>query len=496
MHRKSRLEENSFAFNDESFLAPDIDKELKKLEKAGQSTALSGLPQPTAKTFSAPEMEVVRKIRETATQTVQSTRKHLDGFLKRLEELIYAPSDTARVLAEEERANMKNNIETILGTRLSKQKITLLNRTKDEAEERYARYCRENKVEILPDEKASRSSFMVISFCALVEVVLNTVFLWDLTGILAALAQMLIITIVNVGVLAGLTGLVYRYKNLHKGTWPAWICLPCVALVLAFNFGVGHYRDAIVENNAQQTRQLQSDIWDTTPGSSEEVDYVDYSQAAMQSMVDSPLGIKSILSLLWILIGILAYGVAAYKWYFIYTPYPGLTPRHKSLKNVRAECDNLVRNTRQEIKWERDFAIKKIEDRRSQAESLRQRYEDMLRRIAGLQKGYKIWLASLQKTQNSLLARYRDSNRAVRQQPPPEYFDDYPVLAFEDLDFELPHSHEEIQQKVNEIVAIVERGNAEIEKEYSALKEKFDAAEIAIAGISKEIEQSLTPGSA
>ena len=495
MHRKSRLEENSFAFNDEIFLAPDIDKELKKLEKAGQLSALSRLPQPTAKTFSAPEKEVMRKIRETATQTVQSARKHLGGFKKRLEELIYAPSDAVRVLAEEERTNMKNNIETILGTRLSKQKITLLNRTKDEAEERYARYCKENKIEILPDSKVFWSVVLII-LVAIGEVVLNTAFLSDLTGILAALAQMLLITAVNVFLLAAPTGLMYRYKNLQKGKWLILICLPLLLSALVFNLGVGHYRDAIVESNAQQTRVLQSDIWNTTPGASEEVDYLDYSQTAMRSVVDSPLGIKSILSFFWILIGFGFFIVASREWYVIFTPYPGLMPRYKALKKVRAECDNLVRNTRQDIKQERDFAIKKIKDKRYEAENLLPRYEDMLHRIGNLQKDYKAWLASLQKTQDSLLARYRDSNRAVRQQPPPEYFDDYPVLAFEDLDFKLPHSHEEIQQKVNEIVAIVERGNAEIEKEYVALKERFDAAEIEIAGISKEIEQSLTPGSA
>ena len=177
-----------------------------------------------------------------------------------------------------------------------------------------------------------------------VESILNASLLWELTGILTAIGQTMLIVAVNVLGFAGAFGLSLRCKNHISSATRllTWLCAPVLLCVFVFNLGVGHYRDALVEAKAQG-EQIASLDWDNLDASIGVA--IDYTKQAMTSMMEAPFGIESVFSVLLILVGLIFFGFATYEWYFMHDSCPGYKKRDIALKKAHASYNKLVGDT-------------------------------------------------------------------------------------------------------------------------------------------------------
>ena len=323
------LGSNAFDTEREIFSPIDIDGEKKSSQKRGAENGWVNSPDSQALTLDAVEQGIIAQIAQTAGQTVDALQQHFTGFHERSMPTVNtrdAAALTNKIQAIPNR--MKNSLDNIFSTFQTESNIT-----GDEwrsAKKEYDDFRQKNKLIRDPDYDALKSSVIWLFVFLVGEAILNATLLWELTGILTAFGQTLLITLVNVFILAASFGLLFRYKN-HVSwevRWRSLLCLPVMLGVLMFNLGVGHYRDALVEAKAQAEQVLSAPFdWDNA-SVVESVDRViDHTKQALESLTISPFGIESILSILLIIVGIGFFSFAAWKWYFMHDPYPGYKKR-------------------------------------------------------------------------------------------------------------------------------------------------------------------------
>ena len=293
------------------------------------------------------------------------------------------------------------------------------------AQEEYEKFRRHHKLIRPPDYLSLKSIIFWFLFLITGEAALNATLLWELTGILTAFGQTVLITSVNVLFGAALVGLFFRYKNYVSPNirWLTVICIPIILAVLTFNIGVGHYRDALVESKAQ-FEQLQTSVnWDDASNTDESViSFIDYTQKAMESMKASLFNIDSVLSVLLIIVGIGFFGFATHKWYSMLDTYPGYRKSHLALKKAHGNYENLVETTRADMDRKIRDGENRVADERTKVMNMRTQHNELINRAQNLRTNYADWIVVLWKTQNELLALYQDSNQQARSEPIPAHF--------------------------------------------------------------------------
>ena len=403
------LGSNAFDTAQETFLPIDIDNEKKSSQKRG-----------------AVEQGIIAKIDQTAEQTRGALQQHFTGFHERLMPTVNtwdAAASTNQIQAIPNRA--KNSLDKMFSTFQTESNIP-----RDEwrsAKKEYDDFRQKNKLTRDPDYDALKSSVIWLFVFLVGEAILNATLLWELTGILTAFGQTLLITLVNVFILAASFGLLFRYKN-HVSwevRWRSLLCLPVMLGVLMFNLGVGHYRDALVEAKAQAEQVLSAPFdWDNA-SVVESVDRViDHTKQALESLTISPFGIESILSILLIIVGIGFFSFAAWKWYFMHDPYPGYKKPGLARKKAHKTYQDLLETTREKMSKEIDDANNRVADECTKIQNMRSEHNDLINRAETLQRQYEAWIVVLNAQQNALVAEYRTSNRQARTEPEPDYFND------------------------------------------------------------------------
>ena len=420
MANKIRLGENAFVADRGEFLAVDAKDQEKAIGKSGTEDGGKNYPRSDASQFSATEQDIIRKTSQTAQRTWNALQQHFDSFSARLVKIVdtWDPQaltntiDAVRVHAE---SQLSGKISAFKGA----SNIVLPQWRNADSD--YENFRKEHNLTRNAHYEAGRKMVGLFAFIVIAEAVLNTTLLWELTGILTAFGQTALITLVNVLFSAALVGLLFRHKNLKSlaKRWLAWACLPVVAFVLVFNIGVGHYRDALVEAK-NQGEQIGSLDWDNLDADIGVV--VDYTKQAMISMKESLFGVESVLSALLIIVGLGFFGFATYKWYSMFDPCPGYKKCDIARKEAHASYNKLVSDTRADIDKCEDDAGMKTADERTKIMNNRKNHEDLVTRARNLQEQYARWVAVLGKTQNHLLAVYRQSNEQARNEPAPNYF--------------------------------------------------------------------------
>jgi hypothetical protein len=169
--------------------------------------------------------------------------------------------------------------------------------------------------------------------------------------------------------------------------------------MLIFNFGIAHYRTALVAGD---------------PASA--------FNRAIASFRTNPLQIGSYESSMLLIIGVAFALIAFVDGYGIDGPYPGYgrlaRRRDLSLENFR------------EIKTERTEALQKLKDEKlaivdesaTRVERRRLEFQEMRERSRMLTKQFEQYLNRLEQIANELLQTYREANRSVRQSPVPPHF--------------------------------------------------------------------------
>ena len=146
----------------------------------------------------------------------------------------------------------------------------------------------------------------------------------DPFGRLGSIMQMGLITAVNILVGALAMGFVLRCCNLVSGIQrtAAWLfIIVLVPLIGAFNLLVGHFRDsmqvALGDVVTNPFAMLENDAW--------------------PRMIADPLRLGSFQSSLLVILGVLFFGIAAWKGYRSDDSYPGYARRHRQLNAIKEQ---------------------------------------------------------------------------------------------------------------------------------------------------------------
>ncbi|MDD9854451.1 MAG: hypothetical protein OXU78_10955 [Deltaproteobacteria bacterium] len=421
----ARLGDNAFVESEERLLGVDVDSERESLQKQGAINGEKNSPSSDARRPDAVELDIIKKISETAQHTKESIRAHFNGFYERLLPVEGTEDVTALVHKIKE---MPAKTEDALGGELGKFEVesAIRGRKWREAKDDYDEFRRDNQRNGSAKYAPIKSIVGWFALLIAIESILNASLLWELTGFLLAVGQTALITAVNVLFGASAMGLCLRYKNLVslRARWPCLICAPVVAAVLVFNFGVAHYRDALVNAKEQAEQLLISPNWDDESAEFVDLSFVDYTKRAMDSILDGLFGIDSILSALLIVVGLGFFGFATYKWYSMLDPYPGYRKRDLALKAAHEDYSQLVDGASAQMEAGIEDAMARSEDERTKVTNMRKQYHELSNRANALRKDYAEWCVVLGQTQATLLEVYRDSNRQSRSEPAPEYFDE------------------------------------------------------------------------
>ena len=418
-----RLGDNAFDEKGETFFSVDVDILEKQLPKEGADHGKINFPDSHASQLNAVESKIIQEITQTTQQTRQALNQHFVGFKSRLLPI----SETEQPAAVIDRIHQrKNEMKQDLDARSDKYKrASIIKRESWQVtQEAYNKFRKENNITRSANYLSLKSIIAFFALIIVVESALNASLLWELTGILLAFGQTVLITSVNVMFGAALVGLLFRYKNLvSRKRWLALISIPVSFVILAFNLGVGHYRDALTEAKAIEERQYSNvPDWENFSYEPGDANFVDYTQQAMDRIISSPLGLDSVLSVLLIIVGTGFFGFAAYKWYSMLDPYPGYGKLDKEREKSHKNFNNLKSTVRKEMEQVIQDCKDRVRDERDKAINMRTQRTDLMNRAKRLREGYRDWISTLSQQQNRLLKLYRDSNRQVRSEPPPEYF--------------------------------------------------------------------------
>lgn len=467
-----RLKENAFVSEQGGFLPVNIEADEKRLSGKGKENGAENYPREQASRPDAVESGITADISATVEQTRGALSRHFVAFYERLLNILGVVEPKALI-------NTINRIPTTTKARLLavldrfRNECVILEREWRNAQREYEKFQKDNGLTQDAEYPALRSSIRWFVTIFLVEAVLNAALLWDFIGAPSAVGQFLLITAVNVLFGASLVGLLWRYKNhvSRRARRLAWMCAPASLLVLAFNVGVGHYRDAVVA--AQTQWENLASRADSDDAAYFAPDFVDYTQKAMQNLIESPIGIDSILSVLLILVGLGFFSFAAYKWYSMLDPYPGYRKRDLARKEKHKNYKRMVETTHDKIDRLVEDASERIDDEYTKLMNMRELHSDLSNRAKALQSAYARWVGALAERQNHLIRLYRDQNQRARNEPSPKYFeDDARQIAgnlAEPPDFAPPAAVSE----VDTVVSAVEAAQEEMQKISATILREF-----------------------
>ncbi len=449
------LGDSAFDSAQEICLPVDTDKEEQSLEKKGMENGQVNAPPAQATQLDAIEQGIVQQIAQTAQLTHAALSKHFNDFYTRLLPSVKfldpkAMIDEIQAIPDKMETDLDNKTNTF------EARSTIKEPAWRGAQKAYVDFRQKHGVIRPPDYLPLKHMIFWFAFLIITEAILNATLLWELTGILTAFGQTALITIVNVLIGAACVGSSLRCKNAPQpmGRWPILLCIPAVLVILTFNLGVGHYRDALVEYKEQAERQQTELNWDEI---AEDIDLADYTKKAMESMQVAPFQIKSVLSGLLIIVGLGFFGFATLKWYSMFDPLPGYRRRDLAMKKTHKDYTKLVEGARNNIDSTIKDAQDRVMDEHTKVMTMRELHSNLIERAKTLHDGYPTWVLVLEKTQNYLLAVYRNSNLRARGEPAPHHFNsELPIdpeftEAPEFQPPELEHT-EEVVTEVSEIL--------------------------------------------
>ena len=414
------LGNSAFDTAQETFLPVDTDTKQKSLEKDGLANGQINAPPAQATQLDAIEQGIVQQIAQTAQLTHSALNKHFDVFHTRLLGIVKTLNPKAMIDKIE---SIPSKIKTDLDNKLNtfEAASAIKEPAWRNAQQEYAVFRKEMQVIRPPDYLPKIHMLGWFALFIITEATLNATLLWELTGILTAFGQTLLITAVNVLLGAAGVGLWLRSKN-YPQLIKRWHLLPCMVLaffILIFNLSVGHYRDALVDYREEVEQQQTELNWDEI---AEDINLGDYTKIAMANMKVAPFGIKSILSLLLIIVGLGFFSVATQKWYSMLDPLPGYRKLDLALKKAHADYTTLANTTREQIDSMIKDAKDRVEDEHTQVMNMREEHSDLIERAKTMHDEYPKWILVLEKTQNQLLAVYRNANLKARGEPAPHHF--------------------------------------------------------------------------
>ena len=319
----------------------------------------------------------------------------------------------------------------------------------------------------LVDYSHRGTALRYIFICFAIEIVLNASLLMDVNpfGLLGATMQMALISGVNV-IFAGLVMGVLLRQGHHVQAWRkllAWLgIVGLVGAVLVFNLAVGHFRNS-----------MQASLDDPS------TDVLTLGNDVLQRLADGPFDLASFQTALLVLLGIVCFGVGAWKWFQRDDAYPGYGQQARQLEGKQDAYAKAYQREQDELSGIHERYRSVPQDIRHKVVVKQGKWREICLRGERLVTDFPVNLGQYQLDLKFLLAAYRTANRSARTQPPPRHFDNE-----EQVDRAILEPPQFRPPPETSLAGVAEKVNAAItglQDEYRAARRRYTTLTDAIA---------------
>ncbi len=385
------------------FLSLNTEKlknELRLVER-GERNGARNEPRSDAAALDSVEREVIQRIENCFDEAENIYHDNMQSYAHRLSvQSIAAIASEIRATAHSATANFLAEIQTGRGV------LEHLRDEMTEAERAYRLFRRKHdltRTAHYPDSKLLY--YGLLTAIMLGEAVLNGIMLarGHELGIIGGVGTAFMIALLNVLMLGfGLGGAALRFLHHRSPSVRAcglvlFIC--AVALVIAFNLLVAHYRDALGSETPEDAGFM-----------------------AIASLTNTPLGIADAQSWFLFVAGCCFACVGAFDRLKTDDPYPGFGKLARQRQRLHDDFEETKRDLIEDLQDERDFCVETAQAARNEIARRLQETNDVLTARNGHGQAYRSYLQHLEKAANDLLQLYRETNRGTRNTPAPAYF--------------------------------------------------------------------------
>ena len=381
----------------------------QKIKEEGEDRGRKNLPAAEDDTLDEFESEIV----DWVNRRGRVCRQDVSGHLGDLELEIAGMDDDAGLTILENRVG---ELRQEAGIALEKGIDAGRNRlTEHEAEvvtgsAEFERFRKRHKLTRLVDYSHRGKALWYIFGCFFAEIVLNASLLMDVNpfGLVGSTMQMALISLVNVVFLGLVMGVLLRLRNhvAASAKTVAWLgIVPVVSLVLCFNLAVGHYR-----NSMQATLDDHS------------ADILAMGNDVLQRLVDSPFDLASFQTALLVLLGVMCFGIGAWKWYQRDDAYPGYGRLERELKGKKDAYKEAYHREEETLGGIHEGFQEELRDMLHKLVVKQSKWKETCQRGDKIVEDYPTNLGQYQFDLNYLLAAYRTANVDARRTPPPPHF--------------------------------------------------------------------------
>ena len=439
----------------------DCDAWLKEnsIEKEGRTRGKEEQPASDAALPDSIYEKILDVVRQRARDCINEVREHLKKQIASLNALSSDweqenPEISLNAVIERE----CNNLDSI-----SSQDISNLEAQRSEFEEaanELKDFRHQNNLDRVAEYPLNDvAHWLWIPVAAIIESFISANLLGGVArgGIIEGWVVAIVLTAANVLIGLG-AGFALRQTNQLK-THIKVIYFPlfaiCFIVALIWNMTAGHVRDVYMI--AESTGNLAA---------------VDQAfEAAVTTMLASPLGWDSLPSAGLAFVGIAVFFLSLYKMYRCDDPFPGYGPRHRKVEELRGSYQDDLNKSLAGLEYRRDQSYSQIDEFKSRHELDQGNWKDIHEEIKSVLDDYVINLKQYNDDLDYLLATYRDANLESRTTPPPAFFNDKFTIG-DDL-LEMPYIEMPESFEWGNISKVSNEGFNRIEATYKKLRERY-----------------------
>lgn len=273
-------------------------------------------------------------------------------------------------------------------------------------------------------------------------------------GFVGGVAVAGFISLVNIAIasLATYFGRNLNHRRLHWKLFGLIAAAIGIVLCLSFNLGVAHLRDALEEGFGLEEALARS--WETA--------------------WHSPLALRSFLSAVLMLLGLVAAIFVGLKTYHTIDVYPGYPDIYATVNRVRREYAADLNDAVNTLEDRRNEAVSDLRDANQQMRTWIREAVDALFGQTSLRSELDRFIEHCDAKANSLLAIYRDANRAARPagegialSPVPPHFNTQYVFPAIIMPRPADEARDDAAAEQRRVATLVSSAIADIERAYS-----------------------------
>ena len=450
----------------EQYAQLDLTQWLKehRIEDEGKRRGRENQPAAEDDSLDAFESQIV----DWVNRRGRVCRENVSGHLSDLErELANMENEAELTILENRVGELKQEAEIALegGIDAGRTRLTEAEEAVRNGSAEFERFRRRGRLTRLADYSQRRTALRYIFGCGFIEILLNASLLMDVNpfGLVGSTMQMTLISLVNV-VFAGLVmGVLLRQRN-HVAVsrkalaWSGIVLL--VAAILVFNLAVGHFRNS-----------MQASLNDPS------ADILAMGNDVLQRLSDGPLALASFQTVLLVLLGVVCFGIGAWKWYRRDDPYPGYGELERQLGSKKDAYAEAWRGEQDALNDIHEGYQSQLKDIRHQLVVKQSKWREICGRGDKLVTDYPTNLGQYQHDLDFLLAAYRTANRSARNTQPPAHFDD--AVRVDESLLAAPQFHPPQETSLGGVAEKVNGAIQALQEDYRKARRKYATLEAA-----------------